>query len=153
MILNFQLNTCSNKVSKYLNIKINDAPSILNICARTKSLHHAMSKVSQLNNRTLCQIHHMAIVTKYFTTQWENSGYNCYLTPLLHTNCSIMSLKQAFLFCIYLNSLPINNFLTNGFSSCLQFRFVRSVVSAEPESLWQYDIPNSQIMTYGPSLV
>lgn len=78
---------------------------------------------------------------------------NCYLTPLLHTYCSILLLKQAFLFCIYLNSLPINNFLTNGFSSCLRLHFVRSVVSGEPESLWQYDIPNSQIMTYGPSLV
>ena len=120
MILNFQLNTCSNKVSKYLNIKINDAPSIQNIFARTKSLHHAMSKVSQLNNRTLRQIHHMAIVTKYFTTQWENPGV---IVSSLHsfvcTYCCIMSLKQAFK-CVNSQSLIFSQMSIVSLLSCLQ---------------------------------
>ena len=127
MILNFQLNTCSNKVSKYLNIKINDAPSILNIFARTKSLHHAMSKVSQLNNRTLCQIHHMAIVTKYFTTQWENSGCNCYLTPLLHTYCCTMSKNKHFYIWLYYQSIIFSQMV-----SLLASRYVLSAVWCLP---------------------
>ena len=115
MILNFQLNTCSNKVSKYLNIKINDAPSIQNIFARTKSLHHAMSKVSQLNNRTLRQNHHMVIVTKYFTTQWENPGV---IVSSLHsfvcTYCCIINYvtKTSLQMCEF----TIIDFLTNVYS-------------------------------------
>ena len=131
MILNFQLNTCSNKVSKYLNIKINDAPSIQNIFARTKSLHHAMSKVSQLNNRTLRQIHHMAIVTKYFTTQWENpavivSSLDSTRLCCIHVYCCIMSLKQAFK---YLN-FKIIDFLTNVYSFSTLLSAVRCLGAA-----------------------